>query len=114
MINNKSFNRVIAESLFNLANNNQTVISQTPGLDKDIFSATFDTVDSTIPESQGFIGDGFTTEYTLNGVPARSDLIDVFVENVLQRPGEVYDVQDDTLIFTETPSLVMDIYIKFR
>ena len=68
MINNKSFNRVIAESLFNLANNNQTVISQTPGLDKDIFSATFDTVDSTIPEAQTFVGDGSTTEYTLNGM----------------------------------------------
>ena len=114
MINNKSFNRVIAESLFNLANNNQTVISQTPGLDKDIFSATFDTVDSTIPEAQTFVGDGSTTEYTLNGAPARSAWIDVFVENVLQRPGEVYDVQHNILIFTVTPSLGMDIYVKFR
>ena len=55
-----------------------------------------------------------STEYTLNGAPARSDLIDVFVENVLQRPGEVYDVQDNILIFTVTPSLGMDIYVKFR
>jgi len=113
MINNKSFNRVIAESLFNLANNNATQLGDT-NQEADMFSVTFDTADITTPEAQTFIGDGITVEFTLNGTPARSDLIDVFVENVLQRPGEVYDVQGDTLIFTETPSLGMDIYIKFR
>ena len=79
-----------------------------------MFSATFDTVDDKTPLAQHFIGDGVTNEYQLNGTPARSDLIDVYCNDVLQRAGEVYDVQESTLIFTETPYVNMDIYIKFR
>ena len=81
MINNKSFNRVIAESLFNLANNNATQLGDT-NQEADMFSVTFDTADSQTPESQSFIGDGNTVEFTLNGTPARSDLIDVYPKKI--------------------------------
>lgn len=119
MINQKSFNRSIAESLFNLAKNNIAQLtdeegSAPAGRESNMFAETFDTVDSVTPIPQVFIGDGVTTEFPLSATPARGDLIDVYVESVLQRTGEVYEVQDNIIIFTETPLLGMDIYIKFR
>ena len=118
MINLKSFNRSIAESLFNLANNNIAQLTDAEGetsqRESNIFAESFDAADINTPLPQHFIGDGVTKEYVLNGEPARSDLIDVYCSDVLQRAGEIYDVQEGTLIFTETPYVDMDIYIKFR
>lgn len=118
MINQKSFNRSIAESLFNLANNNIQQLTDAEGetakREANMFAETFDTADVRTPMPQHFIGDGVTTEFPLSATPARGDLIDVYVESVLQRTGEVYEVQDNIIIFTETPLLGMDIYIKFR
>jgi hypothetical protein len=67
------------------------------------------------PVSQNWIADGATTLYTLNYPPANADAIDVYVNDVLQRPGGVYALQGlSTLQFLEVPPSGYDIYVKFR
>lgn len=73
---------------------------------------TFD--QQTLPESQSFTGDGSTTSYTLTNIPANPDAIDVYVDDVLQRPDEVFSVTGNTLTFSTIPHLGADIYIKYR
>ena len=119
MINNKSFNRVLAESLFNLAKQKQDEVSATPGQETQIFDLIEGTSSSTnkdtiIPESQAFIAPGNTALFTLNGTPVRDDLIDVWVNDVLQHPEEVYETIGNTIQFFEIPPQGTDIYIKFR
>jgi hypothetical protein len=119
MINNKSFNRVLAESLFNLAKKKQDEVTSTPGQETQLFELIEGTSSSTndrtvIPESQAFIAPGDTDIFTLNGNPARDDLIDVWVNDVLQHPEEVYETIGDTIQFFEIPPSGTDIYIKFR
>ncbi len=119
MINNKSFNRVLAESLFNLAKKKQDEVTSTPGQETQLFELIEGTSSSTndrtvIPESQAFIAPGDTAIFTLNGNPARDDLIDVWVNDVLQHPEEVYETIGDTIQFFEIPPSGTDIYIKFR
>lgn len=119
MINNKSFNRVFAESLFNLAKQKQDQVSTTPGQETTLFDLIEGTSSSTnersvIPEAQAIIAPGDTALFTLNGTPTRDDLIDVWVNDVLQHPEEVYETIDDTIMFFEIPPQGTDIYIKFR
>lgn len=119
MINNKSFNRVLAESLFNLAKQKQDQVSTTPGQETQIFDYIEGTSSSTsdrtvIPEAQSIIAPGDTAVFTLNGTPSRDDLIDVWVNDVLQHPEEIYETIDDTIQFFEIPPQGTDIYIKFR
>ena len=119
MINNKSFNRVLAESLFNLAKQKQNQVSTTPGQETTLFDLIEGTSSSTnersvIPEAQAIIAPGDTALFTLNGTPTRDDLIDVWVNDVLQHPEEVYETIDDTIMFFEIPPQGTDIYIKFR
>ena len=119
MINNKSFNRVLAESLFNLAKQKQDQVSTTPGQETTLFDLIEGTSSSTnersvIPEAQAIIAPGDTALFTLNGTPTRDDLIDVWVNDVLQHPEEVYETIDDTIMFFEIPPQGTDIYIKFR
>ena len=119
MINNKSFNRVLAESLFNLAKQKQDQVSATPGQETQIFDLIEGTSSSTnedtiIPEAQAFIAPGDTALFTLNGTPVRDDLIDVWVNDVLQHPEEVYETIGNTIQFFEIPPQGTDIYIKFR
>ena len=118
-INNKSINRVLAESLFNLAKSKQVEVTSEPGQETQLFELIEGTSSSTsgrsvIPEAQAFIAQGDTALFTLNGTPSRDDLIDVWVNDVLQHPEEVYETIDDTIQFFEIPPQGTDIYIKFR
>ena len=119
MINNKSFNRVLAESLFNLAKQKQDQVSTTPGQETTLFDLIEGTSSSTnersvIPEAQAIIAPGDTALFTLNGTPTRDDLIDVWVNDVLQHPEEIYETIENTIQFFEIPPQGTDIYIKFR
>ena len=119
MINNKSFNRILAESLFNLAKSKQETIESGNGNETEIFELIEGTSSSTsgntaIPEAQHIIAPGDTALFTLNGTPSRPDLIDVWVNDVLQHPEETYDTIGNVIQFFEIPSSGMDIYIKFR
>jgi len=119
MINNKSFNRVIAESLFNLTKQKQDEVSATPGQETQLFDLIEGTSSSTnertvIPEAQSIIAPGDTAVFTLNGTPTRDDLIDVWVNDVLQHPEEIYETIENTIQFFEIPPQGTDIYIKFR
>ena len=119
MINNKSFNRVLAESLFNLAKQKQEEVSATPGQETALFDYIEGTSSSTnvrtvIPEAQSIIAPGDTAIFTLNGTPSRDDLIDVWVNDVLQHPEEIYEAIENTIQFFEIPPQGTDIYIKFR
>lgn len=119
MINGKSFNRVLAESLFNLAKQKQQQVEGADGQEKKLFDLIEGTSSSTsgitvIPEAQSIIADGTTGIYTLNGTPARADLIDVWVNDVLQHPEEIYETIGNVIQFFEIPPQGTDIYIKFR
>ena len=119
MINNKSFNRVLAESLFNLAKSKEQEVTATPGQETILFDLIEGTSSSTsgrtvIPEAQSITAQGDTALFTLNGTPSRDDLIDVWVNDVLQHPEETYETIDDTIQFFEIPPQGTDIYIKFR
>lgn len=119
MINNKSFNRVLAESLFNLAKSKQNVIEAGDGNETEIFDLIEGTSSSTndnsaIPEAQSIVAPGDTATFTLNGTPARADLIDVWVNDVLQHPEETYETIGNVIQFYEIPATGWDIYIKFR
>ena len=119
MINNKSFNRVLAESLFNLAKSKEQEVTATPGQETILFELIEGTSSSTsgrtvIPEAQSITAQGDTALFTLNGTPSRDDLIDVWVNDVLQHPEEIYETIVDTIQFFEIPPKGTDIYIKFR
>ena len=119
MINNKSFNRVLAESLFNLAKQKQEEVSTSPGQETNLFDYIEGTSSSTndrtvIPEAQSITAVGDTALFELNGTPTRDDLIDVWVNDVLQHPEEIYETIDNTIQFFEIPPAGTDIYIKFR
>ena len=119
MINNKSFNRVLAESLFNLAKSKEEEVTATPGQETILFDLIEGTSSSTsgrtvIPEAQSITAQGDTALFTLNGIPSRDDLIDVWVNDVLQHPEEIYETIDNTIQFFEIPPIGTDIYIKFR
>ena len=119
MINNKSFNRVLAESLFNLAKSKQDQVNNEPGQETVLFDLIEGTSSSTnersvIPEAQSITAPGDTALFTLNGTPSRDDLIDVWVNDVLQHPEEIYETINDTIQFFEIPPQGTDIYIKFR
>jgi hypothetical protein len=50
-----------------------------------------------------FIGDGFTTAYTITVVPADAQQVQVFVGSVYQEPTTAYTVSGLTLTFTSAP-----------
>lgn len=119
MINNKSFNRILAESLFNLAKSKKPTIEAGNGNETEIFDLIEGTSSSTndntaIPEAQSIVAPGDTAVFTLNGTPARADLIDVWVNDVLQHPEETYETIGNVIQFFEIPTAGWDIYIKFR
>jgi len=68
----------------------------------------------TLPAAQNFISDGTTTEYTLSNEPASAEAVDLYVDEVLQRPGEVFVISGTTLTFLYTPPSGSDIYVKYR
>lgn len=71
-------------------------------------------VQGELPASQQFLANGATISFPLTHNPASLDAIDVYVEDVLQRPGEVYTVQNGNLVFTLVPPSGTDIYVKYR
>jgi len=105
--------------LFNLAKSKQATIAEGNGNETEIFELIEGTSSSTsgntaIPEAQHIVAPGDTAAFTLNGTPARADLIDVWVNDVLQHPEETYETIGDTIQFFEIPTSGWDIYIKFR
>ena len=70
-------------------------------------------VSSNIPTSQEFTGDGTTVDYTLTDTPADEESIDVYVNDVLQRPS-IYSLNGTTLTFNTTPASGDNIYVKYR
>ena len=68
---------------------------------------------SSIPTSQEFTGNGATVAYTLTDAPATEEAIDVYVNDVLQRPS-IYSLASTTLTFNETPGNGDNIYVKYR
>ena len=81
----------------------------------DTSGSGINAVQGEIPASDKFIGDGFTHIYTLSESVTSPEAIDVYVNDVLQRPGEVYSVIDQNqLKFTAVPPQGTDIYIKYR
>jgi hypothetical protein len=118
-INNKSINRILAESLFNLAKSKEVQVTAEPGKETQLFELIEGTSSSTnelsvIPEALSITTLGDTALFTLNGVPTRDDLIDVWVKDVLQHPEETYETIADAIQFFEIPPAGTDIYIKFR
>ena len=78
------------------------------------FSFTNNSITSnSIPTSQAFTGDGSTVDYTLTDSPADEESIDVYVNDVLQRPS-IYSLSGTTLSFNETPNNGDEIYVKYR
>ena len=67
-----------------------------------------------IPTSQAFTGNGSQTVYMLSHTPASNEALDVYVNDVLQRPGEVWELQNNTVQFLLTPPTGTDIFIKYR
>lgn len=80
--------------------------------DYDLPYVTYD--QNELPESQSFFGDGTTPRYTLSSQPSTPDAIDVYVNDVLQRPDEVYYLDGSDLVFSEVPESGADIYVKYR
>jgi len=68
---------------------------------------------ASLPASQDFTADGSTTAFTLTDAPAGEEEIDVYVNDVLQRPS-IYSVSGTTLTFNEMPLNGFEIYIKYR
>ena len=66
-----------------------------------------------IPSAQVFVGDGATVSYTLTDAPENVESVDVYVNDVLQRPS-IFGITGTTLTFNETPALSDDIYVKYR
>ena len=78
------------------------------------FSFTNNSITSnSIPTSQAFTGDGSTVDYTLTDSPADEESIDVYVNDVLQRPS-IYSLSGTTLSFNETLANNDEIYVKYR
>jgi len=72
------------------------------------------TEQDTLPDPQNWTSDGITTTYTLSSNPATPHAIDLYVNDVLQRPNEVFYLDGTLLHFLETPPSGSDIYVKYR
>jgi len=66
-----------------------------------------------VPTSQEFTGDGSTNSFTLTDAPADEESVDVYVNDVLQRPS-IYSLSGTTLSFNEMPLNGFNIYVKYR
>ena len=68
---------------------------------------------ASLPASQQFTADGTSFAFTLTDAPAGEEEIDVYVNDVLQRPS-IYSVSGTTLTFNVLPDSGFDIYVKYR
>jgi len=71
-------------------------------------------VSGTIPAAEIFVASGSQDSWTLLHTPASAEAIDVYVYDVLQRPGEVFSLTGATINFTEMPPNGAEIYVKYR
>jgi hypothetical protein len=68
---------------------------------------------SPIPAAQAFIGNGVTVSYPLTDQPEDVESVDVYVNDVLQRPS-VFAINANILTFSVIPDNGAEIYIKYR
>lgn len=80
----------------------------------DVGSAGGNLESAVFPEAQVIVADGMSTEYQLTYTPASGEMIDLYVNDVLQRPGEQFLIVGDLVQFTSLPEFGTEIYIKFR
>jgi hypothetical protein len=84
----------------------------TDGLGNFAFGDNSISVDP-IPSAQIFVGNGVTVSYILATAPENVESVDVYVNDVLQRPP-IFGIVGNILSFTAIPSFGDDIYIKYR
>lgn len=77
-------------------------------------SGSVGAVSGNIPASQTFTGDDETTNFVLSHTPVSATALDVYVNDVLQRPEEVFSLSGNVLQFSEVPPTGTDIYVKYR
>ena len=68
---------------------------------------------TSIEPAQSFTGDGIQVDFTLNSTPATEEAIDVYVDEILQRP-DVFSLNGAVITFSTTPHVGAEIYIKYR
>ena len=68
---------------------------------------------TSIEPAESFTGDGIQVDFTLNNTPATEEAIDVYVDDVLQRP-DIFSLNGSVLTFSTTPHVSADIYVKYR
>jgi hypothetical protein len=68
---------------------------------------------TSIEPAESFTGDGIQVDFTLNNTPATEEAIDVYVDDVLQRP-DIFSLNGAVLTFSTTPHVGADIYVKYR
>jgi hypothetical protein len=68
---------------------------------------------ATVFPAETFIADGTQTSFTLSNTPAGGEYIDVYINDVLQRP-DIFSITNNVLTFTLTPDNGTDVYVKYR
>jgi hypothetical protein len=68
---------------------------------------------TSIEPAETFTGDGIQVDFTLSNTPATEEAIDVYVDDVLQRPG-IFSLSGAVLTFNTVPHVAADIYVKYR
>jgi hypothetical protein len=68
---------------------------------------------ASLPASQEFTADGISYAFTLTDAPADEESVDVYVNDVLQRPS-IYALSGTTLTFNVLPASGFNIYVKYR
>jgi hypothetical protein len=68
---------------------------------------------STIAPAETFIATGSSSTFTLSETPATTEAVDVYVDDVLQRP-DIFTITGDQLVFTDMPIAGTDVYVKYR
>ena len=96
----------------NISDGSNGQILQTDGLGNFSF-VDGQLTQSDLPTSQSFTADGLSAQFTLTDAPADEESIDVYVNDVLQRPS-IYSVNGTTLTFNVMPDAGFDIYVKYR
>jgi|TARA_R110002167_G_scaffold15332_10_gene61209 hypothetical protein len=66
-----------------------------------------------LPASQEFTANGVSYAFTLTDAPADEESVDVYVNDVLQRPS-IYSLSGTTLTFNVLPDSGFNIYVKYR
>ena len=68
---------------------------------------------ATVYPAETFVADGTQTSFTLNNTPQGNEYVDVYINDVLQRP-DIFSISNNVLTFTLVPDLGTDVYVKYR